>query len=190
MTHFRRLSVLFLALASLMLATAQSIAAEELPAPKPKIAAADAQAPEPHRFVRLIRNSDKEPTGMQTAVVKFKKPGEEDGVSVDLIGAVHIGDKSYYDALNEIFAKYDVVLYELVAPTGTRVPKGQKANNKHVAGAMQNGMKDMLNLEHQLELIDYTPENMVHADMSPDEFNKSMADRGESFLGMMFKFIG
>jgi len=165
--------------------------AEELPAPKPKAAAKEDQAKEErHKFVRIVRNAKKEPLKLQTAVVTFKKPGKDEGVSVDLIGAVHIGDKSYYEALNEAFGKYDVVLYELVAPAGTRVPKGHKAKNNHIAGAMQNGMKDVLGLDHQLEEIDYTAENMVHADMSPDEFNKSMSDRGESFLGMMFRFIG
>lgn len=127
---------------------------------------------------------------MQTAIVSFSKPNEKDGVVVDLIGAVHVGEKEYYDTLNEAFTKYDVVLYELVAPKDTRVPKGHKADNNHFAGAVQNGMKGVLELEHQLEMIDYTQKNMVHADMSPDDFSKSMADRGESFLGMMFKMMG
>jgi hypothetical protein len=51
-------------------------------------------------------------------------------------------------------------------------------------------MKGMLDLEHQLEMIDYTAKNLVHADMSPDEFSKSMSDRGESFMGMMFRMMG
>ena len=32
---------------------------------------------------------------------------------------------------------------------------------------LQNGMKDMLELEHQLQHIDYHKDNFVHADMSP-----------------------
>jgi hypothetical protein len=51
-------------------------------------------------------------------------------------------------------------------------------------------MKDMLALEHQLQLIDYTKGNMVHADMSPDDFAKSMADRNESFFTMFFRMMG
>ncbi len=41
-----------------------------------------------------------------------------------------------------------------------------------------------------METIDYTKENLVHADMSPDEFAKSMKDRGESFFGMFFRMMG
>jgi hypothetical protein len=55
---------------------------------------------------------------------------------------------------------------------------------------LQNGLKDMLKLEHQLESIDYTKDNMVHADMSPDEFAKSMNDRGESFFGTFIRMMG
>jgi hypothetical protein len=107
-----------------------------------------------------------------------------------LVGAVHVGDKAYYDELNKAFEGYDIVLYELVAPEGTHIPKGSKTSNRHLPGAVQNGMKGVLDLEHQMERIDYTKANMVHADMSPEQFNKSMADRGESFLGMMFKMMG
>ena len=70
-------------------------------------------------------------------------------VQVDLVGAVHVGEKSYYAALNECFKKYDAVLYELVAPPGTRIPKGAKPG-AHPVAMLQNGLKDMLALEHQL----------------------------------------
>ena len=45
-------------------------------------------------------------------------------------------------------------------------------------------------LEHQLAAVDYTKENLLHADMSPDDFAKSMADRNESFMGMFFRMMG
>ena len=164
--------------------------AEELPAPKPKDAKTDLSAKRASQFVRLVKDADGKPTAMETAIVSLAKKDGSENVTVDLIGAVHVGEKAYYDALNKAFADYDVVLYELVAPAGTRIAKGQKTSNRHLTGAMQNGMKGVLELEHQLESIDYTQENMVHADMSPDEFSKSMTDRGESFMGMMFKMMG
>ena len=132
------------------------------------------------KYVRLERDKLDRPVALQTAVVQFA-PDDDSGVTVDLVGAVHVGDKPYYEALNKRFEKYDVVLYELVAPEGTRVPKGAKPGG-HPVAMLQNGMKDMLDLEHQLEHVDYTKKNMVHADMSPDDFSKSMNDRGESFL--------
>jgi hypothetical protein len=45
-------------------------------------------------------------------------------------------------------------------------------------------------LDHQLEKVDYTKPNFVHADMSPEEFAKSMKDRNESFLQMYFRLLG
>ena len=48
----------------------------------------------------------------------------------------------------------------------------------------------MLELDHQLEKVDYTKQNFVHADMSPDEFLQAMKDRNESFLQMYFRLLG
>ena len=111
-------------------------------------------------------------------------------MEVDLIGAVHIGDVAYYSLLNDRFKQYDALLYELVAPEGTVVKPGRGTSNAHPLGAMQNGIKRLLELEHQLEKVDYTRPNFVHADMSPDEFMQSMKDRNESFLQMYFRLLG
>src|SRR5262245_57104419 len=148
-------------------------------------AAADAP-----KFVRVKRTEDKRPAAMQTAVVRYQSP-KRPGVEVDLVGAVHIGDKSYYEELNKLFETYDVVLYELVAPEGTRVPKGGRTGpNLHPIGMMQDGMSTILELAHQLNCIDYTKKNFVHADMSPEDFSKSMDQRGESFFQMYLRLMG
>lgn len=142
------------------------------------------------KYIRISRDADEEPLALQTAIVEFvpADPAKED-VQVDLIGAVHVGEKSYYEALNKAFEGYDVVLYELVAPDGTRVPKGGRSSG-HPVALLQNGLKGMLGLEHQLEQVDYTKENLLHADMSPEDFAKSMEDRNESFLGMFARMWG
>jgi hypothetical protein len=152
--------------------------------------AAGADKSQPPKFLRVERDGDDKPLTLQTAVVHYE-PAEAGatGSTVDLIGAVHIGEPGYYDDLNKLFEKYDVVLYELVAPAGTRIAKGTKPSN-HPIAMLQSGMKDVLALEHQLEHIDYTKENLVHADMSPDDFQKSMAERGESMFTMMLRMMG
>ena len=43
---------------------------------------------------------------------------------VDAIGAIHIADKKYYQALNRQFRKYDALCYELVGAKGSRPVKG------------------------------------------------------------------
>jgi hypothetical protein len=140
----------------------------------------------------VSRDEKGKPLSMDTSIVTYKPAdGTRDGLSVDLIGAVHIGDKAYYQALNKKFEEYDVLLYELVAPEGTRVPKGGgKPRLDHPISAMQGGMKSMLELDFQLEQVDYTKPNFVHADMSPDQFSKKMEERGEGFLQMFFKAMG
>jgi hypothetical protein len=142
------------------------------------------------KFLRVVRNDDGQPLSLQTSVARYipKEAGRE-GVVVELVSAVHIGEGSYYESLNKRFDGFDVVLYELVAPEGTRVPKGGVKSRSVVSG-LQNGMKDLLNLEFQLNEIDYTRDNFIHADMSPDAFAKAMSDRGESIWAMMFRMMG
>jgi len=155
-------------------------------AAKPK-----AEGKTPSKFIRLTRDAKDTPISMETAVVRYKANDDaKQDLIIALIGAVHIGEKSYYEALNKEFENYDVVLYELVAPEGTRVPKGGGKGSSHPVGMMQDGMKDMLELEHQLQHVDYQKENFVHADMSPEAFSKSMSDRGESVWTMMFRAMG
>lgn len=146
-------------------------------------------------YLRIVRDKNGEPEAMQTSIVSFTpaKPangqsGMFEGVVVDLIGAVHVADKTYFRQLNEQFKKYDALLYELVAPEENNVPEG--GTSQHPVGQMQQGMKSMLNLAYQLEEIDYTRPNFVHADMSPEEFSRVMGERNESWLSMMLKMMG
>jgi hypothetical protein len=146
-------------------------------------------------WVRLKRGEGGDVLGMQTAIVRYtgaatNGKASRTPVEVDLIGAVHIGDIAYYNRLNDLFKQYDVLLYELVAPEGTKVEKGRGTSNAHPVGALQNLAKDVLELDHQLSEIDYTKSNFVHADMSPDDFTKAMAERNDSFLKMYFRLIG
>lgn len=150
-----------------------------------------AQSPAGHKFLRLTRDDDGEPVSMDTAIVRYVPAnGDHEGLEVDLVGAVHIAEKDYYDNLNKEFEKYDVVLYELVAPPGTRIPKGGARQNAHPISLLQGGMKDMLKLESQVELIDYQKENLIHADMSPEDFSKSMEERGDNFFALFFRMMG
>ncbi|HEX4412341.1 MAG TPA: hypothetical protein VH107_01850 [Lacipirellulaceae bacterium] len=144
-------------------------------------------------WVRLDQDAAGEVRGMQTAIVRYTPGGlalKDAATQVDLIAAVHIADPAYYAKLNERFKHYDVLLYELVAPEGTVVEKGRGTSNAHPIGAMQNVFKDVLQLDHQLEDVDYTRPNFVHADMSPDDFKKAMEERNDTFLQMYFRLIG
>lgn len=146
-------------------------------------------------WVRLQYDANGQLVGMQTAIVRYAAAAPAGGagvkrVQVDLIGAVHIGDVAYYRQLNDRFKQYDALLYELVAPEGTVVTPGRGTSNAHPIGAMQNLIKQLLELDHQLEYVDYTKPNFIHADMSPDQFRQAMKDRNESFLQMYFRLLG
>jgi hypothetical protein len=148
-----------------------------------------------HDWVRVEYDDNGKPAAMQTAIVRYAPKTKPAGpsaqsITVDLIGAVHVGDVAYYHELNQQFKQYDALLYELVAPEGTVVERGRGTSNAHPVGAIQNGIKTLLELDHQLEEIDYKRPNFVHADMSPDQFIQAMKDRNESFLQMYFRLLG
>lgn len=143
-------------------------------------------------YLRITQTDSGKPESMETAIVRFEGPAGSKyaGRVVDLVGVVHIGEHDYYKELNRRFPDYDRVLYELVAPEGTTVNKEQAGEVRGPLGAMQLGMKDILNLDFQLEHIDYDAKNFRHADMSPEEFAADMADRGDSVMKMVFRMLG
>lgn len=147
------------------------------------------------RFLRIRRDGKGRPVAMETSVVRYQtKNADGETVVVDLIGAVHVGHQEYYDSLNKQFEQYESLLYELVAPEGTVIPKGGRVENEGISlnpvGGIQKGLKNLLDLEFQLEKIDYTKGNFVHADMTPTEFGESMKQNEESIGGYALKAMG
>ena len=63
----------------------------------------------PDTFMRFVED-EKGGGSFQTAEVTFENVA---GVEVHLIAAVHIGEKGYYDRLNDHFKSFDAVLYEV-----------------------------------------------------------------------------
>ncbi len=143
-------------------------------------------------YVRVTKSDEGKLQAMQTASVRYvgKANSKYAGQVVDLVGVVHIGQSEYYKKLNDQLSKYDTVLYELVAPDGTRIRPEDLARRRSLLSSMQSGMKDMLNLEYQLEKIDYLAENFRHADMNPEEFAKDFSRRGDSIWKMGARMMG
>jgi hypothetical protein len=137
------------------------------------------------RFIRVLRNGRGEPETLETSIARYASAGK---ATVDLVSAVHVGDGAYYNKLNEELKKYDVVLYELVAPKDDAVPKpGQPSRN--TIGSVQRILRDLLQFEYQLDAIDYGEENFLHADMTPEELSAEMSKRGETPLNMFLKMF-
>lgn len=216
-------------LASLCLLAA-SLSAETPPAASPD-------------FIRF--HEDDKGAQLQTAIGTYRNAA---GVTVELIGAVHIADPHYYDVLNHRFTKLDALLYEMVgeplepvagaespdppalepppAPkpaaanedplvTGLRLladvlAESRKPERNVAPKAAPDGeapaeqaardrmnwlhplyltMKHTLKLESQMEGIDYTKKNFVHADMTAREFAAMQEDRGEGFLMLWLRTV-
>lgn len=134
---------------------------------------------EPRKFLRLLEKS-KRPHALEVAVTRYES-ASVGGAEIDLVGAVHIGEASYYAELNQLFEKYDVVLYELVAPEGTVIPKGGKREGaSHPIAMLQESARKFLALESQLAQVDYTKTNFARADMTPQQMSDKMAERGDT----------
>lgn len=139
-------------------------------------------------FLRVRKDAEGIPRALETAIVRFEGvPGAGSGVqgvthavTVDLVAAVHVADPAYYRALNEHFKRYEAVLYELVAPPDARFAPGEAPWDFSLLGIGQRLSAGVLGLQYQLDGINYKAENFVHADMTPEQFERSMRRRGEN----------
>jgi len=143
-------------------------------------------------FLRVKESQAGSPEALECAVVTYKiASGPYAGAMIDLIGAVHIGEQSYYQRLNSMFKGYEAVLYELVAESTDRPQKSQKRRGGgNPVSSLQTGMKDALKLSFQLDEIDYKAKNFVHADMNPSEFSQDMAKRNDGVVSIMARLMG
>src|SRR5262245_37265408 len=156
------------------------------PAPAPQgpakaEALTDQKDKTPSDFARFVKQGDG--GHFDTAITTYRNAA---GAEVVLFAAVHIADGACYAALEQRFAGEEALLYELVGPDEYRPRKGEHVSESFIS-LLQNGMKNALELSFQLDCIDYSAPNFVHADMTPDEFQTQMAERGESLFGMMMK---
>ncbi|MCA8949520.1 MAG: type II secretion system protein GspG [Planctomycetes bacterium] len=154
-------------------------AQESGPGEQPAVALSDDPTTTPSDFVRFVAAG--EGGHLDTAVTTYRK-GD---VEVVLYGAVHIADEACYELLNDRFTSHDALLYELVAPPDHR-PEKEREVGMNPLTLLQMGLRNSLGLTFQLDVIDYQATNFVHADMTPEEFRESMAERGESLLSIMW----
>lgn len=150
------------------------------------------------------------PTGkesLRTPVARYKNA---EGRTVDLVGAIHLADARYYLALNRTFARYDKVLYEMVdgedMPEMVRISRKMEqgiatdeekqrffayhasrasSTSGKLLGSYYAYMAKLMNLSLQVDVVDYGLENWIHADMSTEEFEAAMAERGESWYTLV-----
>ncbi|HBE70314.1 MAG TPA: hypothetical protein DDW52_19370 [Planctomycetaceae bacterium] len=194
--------------------SAQSTATAEPPAAEQKLEATEVEtktaakseaASEPEKattdkpskpklpeFMR-VAEKDGKPQALQTAVAKYHLADSDSAepIEVTLIGAVHIGEATYYSRLNQLFRQYDSLLFEMVMDPEMGMPDpNEESRGLSPVSTIQVGMKTALNLAFQLDEINYKAKNFVHADMTPQEFFDCMEKRKEGVMSMFFRSLG
>lgn len=166
----------------------EKVEPEPLPAEEPETKPAK-PVKKVDEFLRLKKDSDGNPVAMQTSIARYIFRDGNQETFVDLVGAVHIGDLDYYEQLNDAFEQYDVLLYELVAPPDRRIPTRDENEDEDLFVLVRRVAQILFEFEMQLEGIDYTKENFVHADLSPQEMAEKMKERGESMSTIVLGLI-
>ena len=171
-------------LISLFLTGLLTVSAFSQAKPKPAPEKKTGNSAEDAKYLRFTETETE--AKLETASVHYS---HADGTTVELIGAVHIADKPYYSALNEQFKGYDALLYEMVGGDPENPPsKEDLASSKNnLMRTLQSSFGRMMKLDFQLDHIDYTAKNFVHADMSYETFKKRQKAKGENLLSMMLK---
>jgi hypothetical protein len=167
-------------LVGVMLESYGGLWAQVPPVPE-KSARADHARSKGPSYLRLRRDLEGVPLALETATVRLTPASGEGELVVNLVAVVHMADREYYRQLNRQFEQYDVVLYELVAPRGTRVPAGGRPADNPLA-MIQQAATLALDLDSQLDHVDYTRANFVHADLSPEEMAEAVRRRGDDGL--------
>lgn len=130
-------------------------------------------------FTRIASDEHGNVSALQLAIVTYGPASANENLAVDLISAIHIGDRSYYEDLNDRFSTYDVVLYELLIRDETEVTPND-SQRMNMLSTSQIFLQRLLGLSFQLDEINYNAPNFVHADMTAAMLLDSMEKRGES----------
>ena len=133
------------------------------------------------KFLRVQSDEFDHPVALQSATTKYVLKNDKGEVQFEVFleSVIHIADPSYYRGFQQRFEQYDTVLYELVADQG----KEDVSKEEELPGGFQLFQQistGTLGLAYQLEEVDYSAKNMLHADLSQNELAKRMAERGET----------
>jgi hypothetical protein len=137
-----------------------------------------AYAGAPPDYIRYVEDGGS--SRLEVAIKSFALPS---GQTVALVAAVHLADATYYQELNQRFAAYDSVLFELVGDPDSLSASAADADlegGESIVSYLQQAVGEYLHLTFQLNAIDYSRKNMVHADTSAEQFAEMQQERGET----------
>ena len=111
--------------------------------------------------------------GLDIAITDYESP--EGLPPVSLVGVVHVADAPYFERVQQALDGYSVVLYEAVRPTDLDVVAWQakaKEGLRALSG-LQRQLASWFGFVFQLDALDYGRPNLVHADMTEEEFREA-----------------
>lgn len=145
-----------------------------------------ARAGEPVEDFLNFRRTGSASAQLETSVTRFRHPQSQQLVS--LVAAVHIAEAGYYQQIQEQLDRHDLVLYEMVGGPAPGSPEAAAELQPHdrddegsrlqFISTLQKGMQDLLQLEHQMDQIDYTRGNLRHADLTSRAFSLALQVHG------------
>lgn len=140
-------------------------------------------------IIYLEKNRHGMPLALRTPIIHFSGRNEKnEPIAVDLIGAIHFADPSYYARLNNFFTEYESVLVEMVLPEGMKLsdisserPQRDRSPKSLLDffSVLQDESGKFLGLVSQTEAINYRAPNMLLADIDAKRLAELFADNRE-----------
>lgn len=132
---------------------------------------AEARISEPEPYLRVIEGDNV--LRLQVASRSFKK-ADSSGPVVHLVGVTHIGQRTYYEQIQEWLDAQEVVLFEGVMPEAMRELGPAAAFKEDIDGeegdaGLQRQLADAFGLCFQLEEIDYDRAGWRNSDMTMEQ---------------------
>jgi hypothetical protein len=168
---------------AILLAALLPLLSAATPATLPSTTRSASTQPDSSRFLRYVETGPD--AGRLEAAVRTYRSADRK-ITVHLVSAVHVADPAYFRRLNDLFRSYDAVLYEMVKPANSPPPPPGFRSGSSVS-ALQRWLKDNLDLDFQLDDVDYTRPNFIHADLDVETFERLMDQRGESLTSLLLR---
>ncbi len=152
-------------------------------------------AERPDAFLRATRDESLGTGSLDVAVAAYAVPDSERRVY--LVGAVHIAHAACFAELQSILDATDLVLWEGVG--GSEQPSKEALERFDILFRTQILLKNMLNLEFQLEQVDYRRSFWRNSDMTATELQRILDERDlelipneklfKAVFGTLFEFV-
>jgi len=114
-------------------------------------------------YLQVVQNPTTQTECLQVAIRTLEIPNTRH--RIQLVGVSHIGSRAYYEEVQSLLNKADVVLFEGVDGdrAAFRAAGKEKAPER---STLQANLARSLGLAFQLHVIDYSPEHFMNSDVS------------------------